>query len=525
MYKWIVLLCLASLAAAQVQPPFRVGSRLVTVDVVVRNEKGPVKGLTKDDFTITDKGKTRNIAVFDVSGGGDTGATPQALPANVVSNRANAGGEESRTATALLFDRLNIPAPLDQATVRTKVLAFLASLKSTDRIGFYSLGTTLSRVQDFNENADPMVQAAKRLISPGQPPASDARSQEADARLKDALTPIQQRDIRVRTTTTTQALRTIARHLAGIPGHKNLIWVLSDFPLTFGEAADRRTNYTDEVATAVNIMNEANVTVHPMDPRGLTTSSAASSGAEPTTTREAVLMPGANASFGSAANLGLSGTETMDAIAKATGGTSYYGMNDIGVPVRKVLDESAVSYTLGFYVEEKALDGKLHDLNVKLAKKPETSGASARHRKTYAALNAQAARQERPSLAELVMDPLDATAVSIMATTAPSPSKPETHSVQVKVNVAELEFEHRDDKWVAAFDLGMAIETPDRKVSNVLTVPTKLNLSDEELKQGLASGLVIDSAVPSPAQPGQLRVVIQDKTSGAAGSVRIPIAR
>jgi hypothetical protein len=50
-------------------------------------------------------------------------------------------------------------------------------------------------------------------------------------------------------------------------------------------------------------------------------------------------------------------------------------------------------------------------------------------------------------------------------------------------------------------------------------------LSDEDLKKGLTSGLIIDSAAPTPAQPSHLRVVIQDKNSGAAGSVRLPISK
>jgi len=102
-----------------------------------------------------------------------------------------------------------------------------------------------------------MVQAAKRLMSPGQPGLPDSHNQEMETRLNDALVTIQQRDIRVRTAATVQAMRSIARHLAGIPGRKSLIWVLSDFPLTYGEAADRRDNYTEELARVTNVMSEA----------------------------------------------------------------------------------------------------------------------------------------------------------------------------------------------------------------------------------------------------------------------------
>jgi hypothetical protein len=56
---------------------------------------------------------------------------------------------------------------------------------------------------------------------------------------------------------------------------------------------------------------------------------------------------------------------------------------------------------------------------------------------------------------------------------------------------------------------------------NVKTI--NFSFTDDQLKQGLTSGLIVDNTVPTPAQPMRLRVVVQDKTSGAGGSVRIPI--
>jgi hypothetical protein len=40
--------------AAQDAAVIQVNTRLVPVDVVVRNSKGPVSGLTRDDFTLFD---------------------------------------------------------------------------------------------------------------------------------------------------------------------------------------------------------------------------------------------------------------------------------------------------------------------------------------------------------------------------------------------------------------------------------------------------------------------------------------
>ena len=525
MSKWTVLFLLAAAANAQ-DPLFRTGARLVTVDVVVRNNQGPVRGLAKDDFTLQDKGKAQTISVFSVTDTAAPAAKQDPLPPGVVSNRISPSGEPYQSATVILFDRLNIPRPQDQAAVRTKVLEFLASLKPTDRVGFYSLGTGLTMVEDFNEDAGPMAQGAKHLASANQPAAADPRGQEVEARLKDALTPTQQLDMRVRTSATVQALQTIARHLAGVPGRKNLVWVLSDFPLTYGETAERRNEYESEVSRAGNILAEANIAAYMMDPRGVTISGSTTSGSDGTGTTsptEGGLMPKARgAAVAPAQSVGLSGTETVDMIAKITGGNTYHQSNDIGTDARKVMEEAQVAYTLGFYVEEKALDGKSHDLNIKLSKKAETNGASLRYRKNYVAFSVK--QRPNPAMNDLVDDAFDATAIGVMAVTAPDPSKPDIHQVQVRVDMNNLQFEHRADKWVAAFDLGLAIEGISSGPPQVSTKAMSLNLTDEQLKQGLSAGLLVDNSVPSPPKPVKLRVVVQDKGSGLAGSVRVPMA-
>ena len=97
-----------------------------------------------------------------------------------------------------------------------------------------------------------------------------------------------------------------------------------------------------------------------------------------------------------------------------------------------------------------------------------------------------------------------------------------TGSQLVQVGIKDLQFERRADKWVAGFDLGLALETG--KGEPIVAVsPTNLSLTDEQLRKGLAGGLIIDNNVPAPGKAATLRVVVQDKTSGIAGSVRIPL--
>jgi len=553
MSKWLSLLCLAGLALAQtgapVQPTFRVGTRLVQMDVVVLNDKTPVRDLTKDDFTVQDKGKTQNIAIFSVS---EAHKAPKSdpLPANVSSNRMNNRGESTSGATVILFDKMNTPSA-DQATARRQTLALLSNLKQTDHVAFYSLDTDLTMVQDFTDGAERLANTAKSLGAQAPPAAGSPEDLALLGALRTSLTTYQQAvDGSTRVASTMAAFRTIVRHLDGLPGRKNLIWLTASIPFTYGTGTERRKDDQAELDRMERLMSEANVAVYAVDPRGAGAGTRISTGGN---TNSAGVASSASASkisggagskaaasdipdnstggqFLGTATAGdnsandLAGTQGMQKISDDTGGKAYYNTNDLAGALREILDTTEVTYTLGFYVDEKALDNKNHDLSVKLAK---ASKATLHYRKNYAALNAQtlATQQPHPQIAVLAADALDSSAVGIMAATAPSPNSPTLHLVQVKVDLADLTMERKGDKWTGAFDLGLALQGAGNKLTTDVNVKTiNLSLTDDQLKQGLTSGLIVDNTVPSPAQPMRLRVVVQDKTSGAGGSVRIPIA-
>ena len=67
--------------SAQVQRPlFRSGTELVLVNVVVRHRNGSVvRGLTRDDFSITEDDKPQTISSFDFEEL-DTAVEPPAAP-------------------------------------------------------------------------------------------------------------------------------------------------------------------------------------------------------------------------------------------------------------------------------------------------------------------------------------------------------------------------------------------------------------------------------------------------------------
>src|ERR1035438_1992490 len=77
-----------------------------------------------------------------------------------------------------------------------------------------------------------------------------------------------------RVETTLAALDTIANHLAGMAGRKNVIWLSGDFPLFVGQNADGSAgrdfqSYSDAMQRTVRALNSGGIAIYPVDARGL----------------------------------------------------------------------------------------------------------------------------------------------------------------------------------------------------------------------------------------------------------------
>jgi VWFA-related protein len=519
--KPLTLVLLAGMAAAQA-PPAPSGPRMILLDVRVTNDQGPVRGLTKDDFILQDKGKKQTLAVFEVTEAGrlSMGAP---LPAGVASNRLDSKGQVQNTATIVLYDRINSGAE-DQAFVRAQILRLLAGLKEDDRVGFYSLGFTLKMVRDFNEDAGPLAKAAQALLQSGAAPESFTPEEKVLFRdLADAVSPMQQLQNQPRVNITYPAFESIGRHLSGVMGRKNLLWITSVFPLTYGNSVDRRKNDQMEVDAFKANLTDANISLYPVDPGGTGASFNQTPGAP--VSSEGSLLPGAlrnPAGTSSIANTdtSLTGNQTMQLLADATGGRAYRNANDITPALQEVTAAADYTYTLGFYPDAKTLDGKFHDLKVTLVKKPATDKAKVTHRKQYLAWapDTPAATEMRPSMTDLVEEPLLSGGVGLMGMATSDPAKPGAIVLDIRISAVDIRFEPRADKYVASFDVALS---PDG--GNVLSAKTYTpQLTAEQLAGVLQNGMDIRESINTGGASGVVRVSLLDKLSGASGGLRIP---
>jgi len=165
--------------------------------------------------------------------------------------------------------------------------------------------------------------------------------------------------------------------MAILPGRKSVIWLSGGF--SWRQLAGSSGPSFDAAAAA---MNDANVALYAVDARPL--------------------------AYSTETNIA-----TMKRFAEATGGKAYYHRNDIDQAILEAMEDSQVSYTLGFYLTDNERDGKFHPLKISVDRR----GLELRYRRGYFAgieSSSGSLKKNKPLEAEL-LNPLDSTAVGIDA--------------------------------------------------------------------------------------------------------------
>ncbi len=523
------LALLATLAMAQTsdQPVLRVGTRLVQINVIVHDKNGPVADLKKEDFTLLDKGKPRDIAIFHV----DTRLSDEEkfrkatkLPPNVFSNSQ----ADAANTSIVLFDGLNTKIT-DQIYAKQQIVKFLGQLKPDDRVGIYTLGRTVRVLHEFTTDTSSLLAAIKRFKGDlnGQVDAStvdpsNSGNDDLDQFLDSSNQRIADAAVRNRVLTTVDALKAIARHVEHMAGRKNLVWVSGAFPISIGfdepmKLGDTRDRlqFTEEIEEAARALMKANVAVYPVDARGLMIDPRFSAESPSVSMR-------AGRAAAPKAPVGFQDHSTMEMIANRTGGKAFYNTNDIMGSVRRAIDDSEVSYTLGFYLSQDEMDSKFHEIKVKVERK----GVDIRARKGFLAYKDQeAAAIPQIKRDQLVRDainaPLDATGLT-MAFRMDRADQVKAGGVQVTafVDPKAFVFEQKDGKFIGVVEVVFAQQAADGRVLDTLAQTINMTFTPARYKDVLTRAIELKKIIDPKPGATFVRVVVLDHGSGQIGSLR-----
>jgi len=541
-------------APAQTQAPaIRVSSRLVEVNVVAKDRKGEaVSDLSQGDFTLLDGGKPQKISVFSVQ---TTHLIPGAGPAppkDVFTNRFEQEPGVPTSVTVVLIDALNTHI-LDMAYARRQILKFIAKLQPQDRVAIFGLSNKLAVLQDFTSDQQALIDAVRKSMAgeSGDADATDSKASDTgdeglDQFIDGLDQPMSDFYNRDRALRTAAALTAIANYVGRLPGRKNLIWISSAFPLVINMGAMATTptaafggsgppapstaagllnqvdveSFEDQLQAAAQALDDANIAVYPVDARTLTPPNAnvdASLRSPPIaqTTRRGQVPP--------TPVLDVGNTDTMSEIAKRTGGHAFENTNDIAGSIRKALDDSRVTYILGYYPDHDEWNGKFREIKIKVNR----PGVNVRYRTGYFAVPdvAPTPVQRRDLLQAALDSPIDSTTIgmTVEAALASAPgSSPSVH-MRVRIDPQAIALVPEGDHWNAALDLLIAQWDEKGRLLSAQTRSAEIHLTPSNQEAWEKSGFDIQFDMPLLSGASRMRIADCDEQTGSTGSVTIPI--
>ncbi len=405
MTKKLLVYGLTFLMAAPVLPAqqpvtFTSNTTLVVIDVEVKDKNGKVvEDLKKGDFTLTEDGKAQQIAVFDfqkldietappvpavkVEAKADT-SKPATVSAAIVQTAqpapaakapapapvASAPGTakpiirfQDRRLVAMLFDMSTMPVA-DQIRVQKTAIDFIhKQLKPADLVQIMTATSgPLTITQDFTDDKDALEAAVKKFHigegsdlagSLGAGDTSDDNSFSADQSEFDIF------NVDKKLTT----IETSCKMLASFPEKKALLYFSSGITQS---GLDNQA----ELLKAVNVCKKSNVSIDPIDARGMTASAPGGDASQGSGRGGSSMFTagggagGQGGGRGGAAND--SAQETLSTLAADTGGKLFAEDNDLSVGLAAARDDIASYYIVGYYSTNGKTDGKYRTVNVKL---------------------------------------------------------------------------------------------------------------------------------------------------------------
>lgn len=375
---WLLMVVAAGLLPAgpallAQQATFKSSTHLIVQTVSVKDKDGkPIQGLTAKDFVVTENGVPQEIAFVEYQALNDDRVpdlttTPAATTAPAVTTVESVTQSQisvpvpgdtkyrGRRLIVLYVDLYNMPF-FDQLRVYDNAHKYIASsMTAADMVAVMVFQRSRVRlVQEFTDDR-PLLQATIDKLLKDANDDHDGNSPITD--LGGAFGEDDDTFNLFSTDRQLAALQTAVTNLGPLPEVKTLVY--------FGSGL--RLNGADNLAqlrATVNAAVRSNVTINPIDTRGLVASA-----------------PMGDATKASPGGIGMfSGTiaqtattrqqqsqDSYYALAKDTGGRAMFDNNDLSMGIVQAARAVTGYYMIGYYTSNIATDGKYRRVNVELA--------------------------------------------------------------------------------------------------------------------------------------------------------------
>jgi VWFA-related protein len=502
-----------ALPAPSPQSAVHVTTRIVQVSVTVVDDRGrPVTGFTKDDFILTDEGQPQQIASFSEPTGSITTTRAVASP-NFFTNRSEQGAAAQRPLIVVVIDAFNSHG--DTRLVLNEVERFVRNMQPEDRIALYELTMdNLYLLQDFTSDTSALLRGI-------------VRGREYAANIHPRMMFAQDVDEQ-----TMDAMRRIADKLAKVPGRKNLIWLTGGFPPVPLNDGGVGITY-DMMNKTAKTLGNSDLPLFAIDAHGLVAGSGGGGGPVPGGGRRGptsgTTLPHPSSSGGcsdttSGCASGAHDFEFTKNLAETSGGRAYYDTNDLASAIRKVVDDSASTYVLGYYPDHNKWNGEFREIKVNVNR----PGLEVRARNGYYAVadTATATERDAQKLADAIRSPVESTDLGFdVQADGIEISGARQLKVKISLDASQLHFEQQGMRWTDNVTATWAQFSAVGEQVGAQSQTINLKPMQEAYQQLLKQGLNFSETVALEKNAVEVHLVLRDAGNGAIGSVIIPIGK
>jgi len=542
---------------------FKVEVNYVEEDVRVIDRDGNfVRGLKQEDFQVTEDGKPQKVQTFGMV---DVPLVrprkplffgPEALPIepDVASNRQVLDGR----LYLIVLDDYHV-APLRTQNVKNLARRFvLEKLGPDDQAAVVVTSGLLRGSQDFTQNRRLLLEAIDNFLGQKLPSSALMRNERMSrqattegAPANDAGDPItidpsnrfvedeaaQERMYQARQSL--NSLRNIAEWMSAIQGRRKAIVFISegvDYNLydVFTGGDPSQFNFANfnmvqqETWDTISAASRSNVQIYPVDPRGLTTMG-----------QEDIEIGGiAPGAYGLGPKQLFQELATSQAnlrqLAEETGGVAFVGRNDFDQAFDRIVQENSSYYVLGYYSTNERRDGKLRNVNVRVAG---YSDAQVTYRKRYAAPRGRAPRNTAagkpldPSkgltaeLAQTLSSPLPKAGLQLRVSAIAKKGVGKNTDIEVLIDTLgrDLTFTEQNGTFNNRLSLSIGVFAKDGKSVMAERPDLDLSLRPETHARVTQNGVRILRHLSVPPGRYQLRVAAQDSAKTKQGSAHFDL--
>ena len=496
----LLAVCTGGVALVAQQPPaFRAEIDSVQLDVRVVDEEGRfVRDLGRGDLQVFEDGQPQTISTFamvDIPIAGEAGR-PSLIPSDVATN---AGMSQGRL-FAMVLDDLNTH-PLRGVTVRQLAKHFVDhNLEEADRLTIITTSGSRTVSQEFTANPVRLHAVIDRFRgTPCSRPFLEFKQTFLNAQ------------------STLRSLRAVAAWLGAQTGRRKAIVFISEglkFDI-WNDGLNPAGVMNPDVTTLVNEMRDlvtsatrANVSIYPVDARGLPTAPAPTIKPIPTLVDENRFSSG-----------WVLAEQSLHELADTTGGVALVHSNEFEQAFNRIVEEASSYYLLGYTSSNTRRDGRFRRIEVRTTR----PGLKVRTRTGYAARNErQAGRAPASAVIETLQSPLAVSGLTLNVAAAPFRGTGSKAAVGVVVHASgsDLQVAEAAGRFNGSIEVAIAAADADGKIKDSERGTLRLQLKPETRAHVAQHGIRLLSHLDLPAGTYQLRVAAVDTQGATRGSVQ-----